>query len=144
MTSEEIINGNKIIAEFMEAKIHANWGEYLDATYYKKHKLSMNAIDNGVKLSDEQIKENEEIEAKNIWSAKYNSSFDWLVPVVEKLEKLGVGFAIDPYGIILTEYLSGEEKEIYQFVNDDHYKKIDQIYNCVVAGIKWHNENKDK
>lgn len=67
MSTEEILNGNKLIAEFMGY----TWSKEGDGkTYLKKF-----------------------IEQKDIYSTKpdqlqYNSSWNWLMPVVEKIEHL--------------------------------------------------------
>lgn len=77
---------------------------------------------------------------------KRNYSSDWreLMPVVEKIESLGnrsYGFTIDPWGIQVIEYASGNEEVIVSFTNDDNYPKIQQYYETIIEFIKWYNNS---
>jgi hypothetical protein len=70
---------------------------------------------------------------------KYHSSWDWLMPVVEKIwtitghrsvHWLDVGEIVGKFSTSITIW------------PDDHEKFIDQVYSLVVNFIKWYNENK--
>ena len=61
MSEQEIIEGNKLIAEFMGYKFIEDWHQYW-------------------RLSDKHLLLENEL--------KYHSSWDWLMPVVEKIEYL--------------------------------------------------------
>jgi hypothetical protein len=69
----------------------------------------------------------------------YDTKWDWIMPVVEKIEKLGYGFTVDPWGIVVIDYTTGNEEERVAFLNDDNYEKIYQYYHTVVEFIKWYN-----
>ncbi len=111
METNQIIESNKLIAEFMGYKIKGGlWGE----------------------------------------QPKYNSSWDWLMPVVEKIEMLNIDGDKQIY--INVEFDNREEfmgwygnieigyKTLKCF--DDRIKtKIDMYYIVVCYFIKWYNQN---
>lgn len=132
MENKEIIEGNKLIAEFMEVK---NVREY---TLNEKHKCLIISDDDGFI---------EYVEGINFLS--YNDSWNSLMPVVEKIEKLGFDSRIhgnnsdDGY---LCDFLeSNTNNEISCFVTwqDSGGTKIQATYKAVVKFIKWYNENKN-
>jgi hypothetical protein len=100
MTDIELLEGNKLIADFMD------WIHHEDVQYdiYEMNNL------------------------------KYHSSWDWLMPVVEKIEQSGWGCKM---------YLNG-----CQFPVVDQYarlwpiaekRKIDAVWLAVVFFIRWYN-----
>lgn len=128
MTTEQIIEGNKLIAESpFVSDIHRKWIEKSSAT-------SIRGIDTFVS------------------QAKYHSSWDWLMPVVEKIETLGfyttIGSAFNQSGKqrIYTEIGT---KEVWDFMKDvepvvelnvtDKRSKIEASHEAVVEFIKWYN-----
>jgi hypothetical protein len=88
---------------------------------------------------------------------KYDTSWDWLMPVVEKIETIcyvgldAVHVRIE--GAKCKIWTSYDEKEFLKLTGDDNnednkfkvgcsYKtKIESTYQCVVDFIKWYNEN---
>jgi len=128
MKEKEILEGNKLIAEFMEGKL-------IDGYYDIPH------------LPVAVIKEN---------CLSYHSSYDWLMPVVEKIEKtcdvtiiIGAAF---PYKL----FESGRDKnmvavrdlrrtEMAQSISQTTAdNKIDAIWLAVVEFIEWYNQNKSQ
>jgi len=112
MDDMDIIEGNKLIAGFMQLETkNRNWDErlvYLYGNYwYPSEKL------------------------------KYHSSWDWLMPVVEKIQSLGGRFIIGD-GNRVTVY-----NKDYDWRNGS---TEDELIECVWHGaiqfIKWHNQNK--
>lgn len=104
MTREEIENGNKLIADFMQLEKY-NRSEWLH---------------NGEIVSE----------------LKYNQSWDWLMPVVEKLERLegfGYSFQICKGHISMQNTFNGIP------VNGS---KLESLYELVVSCIKGYNQNK--
>ena len=69
----------------------------------------------------------------NTW-AKYNSSWDWLMPVVEKIESLG--FRVEIIGLTCSIYTNSEEN-IY--VDEPAMTKTEATWQAVVEFIKWYN-----
>jgi hypothetical protein len=113
LTKEE---GNKIIAIFMGLAFHESTAEW---TY--EHPEDGTAV---------------------IWSddnPPYDTSWDWLMPVVEKIEQLGFGFTVDPFGIEIIDYTTGKEEVRVRYINDDNYPKIEQYYASVTEFITWYN-----
>lgn len=68
--------------------------------------------------------------------AKYHSSWDWLMPVVEKIEAMGYAFNITytTVSIMLNPY----ERIVYQ-VSDT---KLEAIYQAILSFITFYNKNK--
>ena len=117
MKTEQVIEESKLIAEFMGAS----------------HK-----VDNGIEyicLSEWQ----------NTHTLRFHTSWDWLMPVVEKIESVTTkkypdGFIVRIEGrdvIILT--LRGE-----LMVCDYDYdgSKLERVYWMCLRFIQWYNENK--
>jgi hypothetical protein len=80
MTPEEILTGNKLIAEFMGRKFSAYRDNHFYCTEYDTYDSCMESINKrGLVGYYPEIG----------WQQKcglYNSSWDWLMPVVEKIE----------------------------------------------------------
>jgi len=112
MSEEEIekeIQGNNIlIAKFL------SW-EYLDAPFDDWYV-------NKVKLNSD---------------LKFNSSFEWLMPVVEKIEKDNYGFKMCRK---VVEIYYDDTKEV--ILKTKESCRLDSLYLAVVQFIKWHNEKK--
>jgi predicted TIM-barrel fold metal-dependent hydrolase len=71
---------------------------------------------------------------------KYHESWDWLMPVVEKIESLGFIFTIhSDAGYIGKHWYKGN---IPHFGNVSE-NKITATYNVVIQFINWYNENKN-
>ena len=119
-TQEEILEGNKLIAEFMGAEVSQAYSKTKEQDglmfYYSKD----SSPDTYRNLSSAAI--------------KYHSSWDWLMPLVEKIEELNVTesfFIIEDKTCIL--WLT-DTKDICQRSSS----KIESVYNTVVEFIKWH------
>ena len=69
---------------------------------------------------------------------KYHSSWDWLMPVVEKIESLGYCFRIESNDIFIMD----NETSMELIVADDNNSKIDGVWWSCVEFIKWYNQNK--
>jgi hypothetical protein len=104
MTQKEINEGNKLIAEFMGRSIAEQHGEVLYADWDGLH------------------------------SVKYNESWDWLMPVVEKIEDTipGSEIMIDKHSCIIR-HTTFNAKRIW------NTSKIQAAYEGVIEFIKWHN-----
>lgn len=134
---------NELIAEFMGVTVWKNWSEYLDATYYKMHHPKPT---NDSPLTVEQRSENKEIESKNVYApTRYDSSWDWLMPVVEKINGMGkmvnINFYTDPMCIETVIYNWGLG-DPQQRSGVECNSPIESVYTAVVEFIKWYNQNK--
>ena len=149
MKTKEIQEGNKLIAIFMGGKMHkAEAHDHCFHTAPKKMPIAIGDI-------------------LAVGSLKYDSSWDWLMPVVEKIGRTRHD---NPYPkdlkkgeIIIERFEMGariffisahkwtgewEIKSIYQTYDPDtptmstakSYQEM--IWKTVVAFVKWHNEKK--
>jgi len=68
---------------------------------------------------------------------KFHLSWDWLMPVVEKIEYLGHGITIYRKGAHINE-VGNFSGSINGF---NHSSKIEQTYKAVVQFINWYNKH---
>ena len=135
MTEEQILEGNKLIAEFMGAS-EDNYPEN---------------IPNGVEVWGNPMS------IINIGKYKYDTSWDWLMPVVEKIESLSFNVVIgfNTYcGIIKSQKLINDKTprfESVEVVRESNIiytkssdKKIEGVFICILKFIKWYNEQNKK
>mgnify|MGYP003512033432 FL=1 len=131
MENKEIIEDNKLIAEFMEVK---NVREY---ELNSKHKCLVISDDDGFI---------DYVEGINFLS--YNDNWNRIMPVVEKIKKLEFEFNT------FSDYTKTEKYRNEVRISElsvDKYCRIlirntdmlDAIFNAVVEFIKWYNENKN-
>ena len=114
MTKLEIIENNKLIAEFMGNRNFKKDGSY--ETFIGEH-----------------------IDTDNGWvteflsHTKYHKSWDWLIPVVKKIEKLMTNWNKPNYE---NGYSVWMNKFRYAFWD------INCLYEYIVDFIKWYNKQK--
>lgn len=77
---------------------------------------------------------------------KFNSSWDWLMSVVEKIERYlyeeqATEFKIDIFSGA-SIYIPSTKTHIHYSYNDS--SKIEAVYNTVIEFIKWYNESGQK
>jgi hypothetical protein len=128
----DIIRCNRLIAEFMGGEIQPNG----TCKNYKK----MNIPDWAFRDFD--------FDSLRISGFMYYTSWDWLMPVVEKIEGLGrFAFAIDsrPYPNINTCVLihNATQHGITNLVIPvvERESKIEAVYLAVIEFIEWYNLN---
>lgn len=149
-----ITEANEIIAEYMEFI-------FIPVKAGFEHKSSYNFIDKEFTSRQECLKYCDEI---NVWmdpescfypqpkcenfELKYHSSWDWLMPVVEKIESLKlnghryyVEIRHESCEISVAINKGANTNKIYSSLWQNHSSKIDAVYNAVVQFIKWYNEN---
>jgi hypothetical protein len=115
MNEQEILEGNKLIADFM------GWHHHEDKKY-DAHEMS---------------------------NLKYHTSWDWLMPVVEKIESLRSFVSINSKSCGIWNYFNPMEVLRESPSNPNHHKvhctgatKIEGTYKAVLDFIKWCNQNK--
>lgn len=92
------------------------------------------------------------IDWKYDWCLQFHESWDWLMPVVEKIEDLGSSGSwiciqmnqslnVFTSSIIITGEKGKKIKDITLVNQRDKHTKIETIYNVVVEFIKWYNGN---
>ena len=107
-----IKESNKLIAEFMEWK----WEDSSEMEFV---------------LDDHDLPDSfiPELVDRELIKLKFNSSWDWLMPVYIKCTKLA------------KQYNSFQEG--YPGLGECNMSDISQYYNVVVEFIKWYNKNKN-
>lgn len=135
MTTQEIIEGNKLIAEFMT-------GETYNTFYLPEFGQYFNSYG--------QIEYTETFSPNEL---KYHSSWDWLMPVVEKIEDVKVG--------LLKNGDNQEYRNQFYIMRNVSWitpsnwcnnlidtivckTKIEAVWLACVEFIKWYNEQNKK
>jgi hypothetical protein len=107
MGNNEIIKGNKLIAEFMGGKV-----AYFSITNLAHYRN----LPHGRTIVFENL--------------KYNSSWDWLMPVVEKIVNLDTGFSG-----VTSECFYLKHMMFHEIIGS-----ISTLWNRVIAFIEWYNQ----
>lgn len=74
----------------------------------------------------------------------YHSSWDWLMPVFDKIQTIENGrfkFDIDPWLIRLVDYKEFVTKDVFELVCDSEGSLIYRFYYAVVTFIEWYNKH---
>ena len=116
------IENNKLIADFM------GWNIQSPTTIPTDLHLSNLDLDNG-----------------DIMELKYHTSWDWLMPVVEKIKRelyeVRIECLLDMTTVrVFHNY--DDENEISAGYNSEVNNDIKAYYQALVEFIKWNNENK--
>lgn len=128
---ENIIENNLLIAKFMGAKFslssHSLWRHELWLPIHGV--VNYTAIGSG-----------------NGKIIHYHDSWDWLMPVVEKIESLdstSVVFETDNL-VIITTIISKSPYKVKQHSSiGNQHSKIQAVYNTVVEFIKWYSNEQN-
>ena len=75
---------------------------------------------------------------------EYHCSWDWLMPVVEKIESLDIYFGISSKNITVfpIDNLNANKPIVKIMGWIEKLTKIEATHKAVVEFIKWYNENK--
>lgn len=131
MDANEIIEGNRLIAEFMGYDFIAENSHFI-------------------------VRESDYLEP---YHHKFNSSWDWLMPVVEKIETLGyhvqIGIATATAGAsntqcaVISKFTDFGHYDMYnkyfyppQYGWSSKSTKIESCWNACIEFIKWYNNQK--
>lgn len=116
MTQEKTIQNNKLIAEFMGMKCtNKKYGIFRDETNPVNCKTYYSTKIGGAEY------------------LQYNSSWDWLMPVVEKIENMGYNLIIDAKN---SYFYNGLIKDAKCSVADT---KIESVYKTIIKFIQFYN-----
>ena len=123
-TKKQIIEGNKIIAFFMGGNMDADAPEHwIENVHYLP----------GVRITRFHVEQGE-----------YQTSWDWLMPVIEEIEALPKKwpclkkFEVDIKAKICT--ISDDDELVAQ---KNGNTRIEAAWLCVVEFIQWYEENKE-
>lgn len=123
MTKKEILEGNKLIAEFMGGKVVNN--------VYFCNNPATTPKGGSFCYTYEQY-----LDHYNIGQAKYDSSWDWLMPVVEKIKNICIKRSkIFLLKNRIPKQIEGDVFEALLKVD------INVLYLSTINFIKWYNEN---
>lgn len=126
---------NELIAEFMGLKYSREVDEdrsdcggiYEKVTYYSYHPIPVDDYGDQVYVNREGLVEGQILKEGPL---RYDSSWDWLMPVVEKINKLDDQIHLSIRGIELI-------RTIRKYVS---MVQIKDAHMYIVEFIKWHNE----
>ena len=81
---------------------------------------------------------------QNYHESHYHNSWDWLMPVVEKIEG-DERFDVDilQNGTRVVDYSVSPDPIVCNVADISFENKIDHTYDCVVKFIQWYNQNKE-
>jgi len=124
---EGLIKNNKLIADFIGAS------------------KTSNCKDNEMFIPGQTICRIDTIELGKGHILKFHKSWDWLMPVVEKIESEFCSSNIHYYsaGMMKQEYVVEFLGYNIDYDNSQYDKsKIKAVYKAVIKFIKWYNKNK--
>lgn len=128
MTQEEIQSGNCLMAEFMG---------YVNITPTDR---DFNIYEN---TTSPLVVNNKPRKLLETMSMEFHTSWDWLMPVVEKIEEVNRC----PYRVVITStltYITDKSKhgtpEVIRAANTD---KLTNTWVAVVEFIKWYKQNEN-
>lgn len=120
--NKEILEGNKLIMEFMELKPT----ERKDMYSISQHHYTC-------------LENTPEMALSGFASiAKYHKSWDWLMPVLERIEAKGYRWEIG-MSPISSQY---HYCKIWSIGTIERVYLLDAVYDAVLEFIKWYNSNK--
>jgi hypothetical protein len=130
----DIIENNKLIAQFMGLE------NYSTDNVIEEDKLRW--------VLESDINKYKSVLSKEL---KYDSDWNYLMPVIEKIEKLKIEDQIEAGFVTIWSRKDGCTIEYKMYESSDFYvstkvttTKIKAVYDTVVQFIKWYNLNKDK
>jgi hypothetical protein len=129
MEDKVILEGNKLIAEFMGAKPCKDWQGY--DGYEHPHWLHFQWSN--------RVQDNLELYSYRYSQLEYHSSWDWLMPIIERIESLGYRWEIGMSTISPYHYC-----KIWSIGSIEGISPLDAIYGACIEFIKWYNQNEKK
>lgn len=124
MEKNTVLNGNKLIAEFMNINLNTGFGSK-DSQYKYAEKISW--------LWNDEYYEN---------TLHFHESWDWLIPVVEKIENLGYYFQINTKMCSVARDNKGNNDSYLIKAKFGDETKLQKTYICVIETIKYINFKK--
>ncbi len=124
MKEEEIVESNKLIAEFMGIELFSN-------NTFTEALLICSALDLPVNPCTHFNNTQETVYLNEF---KFNKSWDWLLPVISKIEELG--YLVTMVGF--NCYIDGDN---FAF-RSKTYNKLQSAFETIIEFITWYNLNK--
>jgi len=132
----DIVEGNKLIAEFMGIRFNNGNAYDSNGNTYMRFRSWNN-----------DMARNEFFRLNKL----YHNSWDWLMPVMDKIESLKFWTKIGGHTSFGKHYKqccikkqvpNSDSGYIYEYEGEWNLSKLDAVYNAVVVFIQWYNENK--
>lgn len=127
MTNKEILEGNRLIADFIKMTVDDDGIVYVDDKFFDELE------DNYYEESDFPYNE-----------YLFHKSWNWLMPVVEKIESLEFGeheyFTVNIVGGN-NSYIESSTGELITEIMGRDRSKIFTVWTAVIEFIKWYNDN---
>lgn len=131
MEKDEILEGNKLIAEFMDIPAWKSyWNKEDTSDWFDTQKLEDVGI-KGVNIGSGSTK-----------YLYFDSSWDWLMPVVEKIETLKKPVHIHSNGCTIYEYVRFSIDAGHWFTEKYGNSKLEATWLAVVEFINWYNKKR--
>jgi hypothetical protein len=89
-------------------------------------------------INDYRLRSESEYQATYVSEMKFHISWDWLMPVVEKIEN--IGFSVKIQRLKTSIHPLVEDKELFGFVCGDVSKKLEITYDTIVQFIEFYNQ----
>lgn len=125
MKTNEILQGNRILAEFMEYEAESQFGTMRWHTGFNYEECGDSWTD---------LYEDGEL--------RFHLSWDWLMPVVEKIESLGYAVLICYARVVIECCVMSDKTVIYKNDNNS-IPKIKNAFLACVEFAKWYkNQSK--
>ncbi len=125
LTVEEILEGNKLIAEFMGYRV-------FHKRYPKNH---------GIGAPEKEFKD------CIVEKTKYHSSWDWSILVVDRINGMGKAFNLAMFKNYISLTVEKFENKFYKDFSFSHAEYItseqtgkEAMFKLLVKFIEWHNQ----
>lgn len=79
------------------------------------------------------------IKELSINNLEFHKSWDWLMPVIEKIESLGYFVMINKWTSVYEDEKRRTIGDLNFLINKEKGSKIENTYKAVVEFIKWYN-----
>lgn len=131
MTTEETKAGNKLIAEFMGIHTKKSW--MFGAAYGLYHPSGLPCMKwNGMRTE-------EAIWETFLQGKLYHNSWEWLMPVVGKIESMGRYYTVQILKDRCVISIGTVKDSLFHGFKEGH-PKIISTWMVVVEFVKWHNK----
>lgn len=144
MKTEEILEGNRILAEFMGH--NSDLGAAIRFMYSSSEPFPLSGNDaNFDSVENEVQMEVEEFGSTLVINTlSFHNSWDWLMPVVEKIESIEDKNGYNIFWVkidgVCCEIQQADSLDI--IVEVDCESKIEAVFMACVEFIKWYNQKK--
>jgi hypothetical protein len=125
MTHEETVEGNVLIAGFMGYETDNDNGVL--HFIIPEHPIEVHWMGNADRYERDML--------------KYHQNWEWLMPVIDKIESLGSKVQTSTSPRCSRHYC---EIRVFGFAHEWADTKIEAAYNAIVKFIKWYNQREQQ